>query len=100
MGRGLVVDMDTRGRSLSLEFGNPCHAVQLRITPQLKDALLNANLAGESIQMRLDEGTGVSNRAHTICLECSLPAVSRRGSVNGSKLESTDVIVFRHNRRS
>lgn len=51
--------METTARSLGLEFGNPCHAVQLRITPQLKEALLNAKTAGQATRMRLEEGAGV-----------------------------------------
>lgn len=55
--------METSGRSLGLEFAAPCYAVQLRITPQLKEALLNAYNGGEHAAMRLDEGTGVRNIA-------------------------------------
>ncbi|BDA42317.1 hypothetical protein COCOBI_03-2040 [Coccomyxa sp. Obi] len=50
--------METSGRSLGLEFAPPCYAVQLRITPQLKEALLNAYNGGKYAAMRLDECTG------------------------------------------
>lgn len=46
-------------RSLPLHFGPQQHAVQFRLTPQLKQALLDASANGEQASMRFTEGAGV-----------------------------------------
>ena len=44
---------------LALTFGPPTHAVQLRITPQLRNALLSAKRNGAATSMRIDRGSAV-----------------------------------------
>ena len=51
-------------RTLPLEFGPQQHAVQFRLTPQLKQALLDAAARGERTSIRVSEGTGVSSLHH------------------------------------
>ena len=48
-------------RSLPLHFGPQQHAVQFRLTPQLKQALLDAKANGEQTSLRFTEGAGVSD---------------------------------------
>jgi hypothetical protein len=48
------------GRKLALHFTEPPqHAVQFRLTPQLKQALVEAAANGEMSSMRFTEGAGV-----------------------------------------
>ena len=46
-------------RTLPLEFGPQQYAVQFRLTPQLKQALIDAAARGEQTSIRISEGAGV-----------------------------------------